>query len=53
VNVVTIDITITREADIFPSGNERHQIILTEDERFLGCIFFWQGAEPIQIDLPS
>jgi hypothetical protein len=41
------------EGDNGLSAHERHQLILTEDERFLGIIMCFQGADPIKIDLPS
>jgi predicted nuclease of predicted toxin-antitoxin system len=39
--------------DIRQFAYEEHQIIITEDEQFLGCALFYKGSEPKEIDLPK
>jgi hypothetical protein len=41
------------EGDIGQFAHEEHQLILTENDRFLGVIMCYQGGKPIEIDLPS
>ena len=48
--VVEVLVTVTREADIGLSAHERHQLILSEDEQFLGIAMVYGGSEPKQLD---
>ena len=48
--VVEVLVTVTREADIGLSGQERHQLILSPDEQFLGIAMVYGGSEPKQLD---
>ena len=48
--VVDILVTVTREADNGQSAHERHQLILSEDEQFLGVAMVYDGSQPKEID---
>jgi predicted nuclease of predicted toxin-antitoxin system len=43
----------TPEGDVRQFACEEHQIIITEDEQFLGCALFYKGSEPKEIPLSS
>ena len=47
--VVEVLVSVTREADIGLSAQERHQLILSEDEQFLGVAMVYDGS-PIEIE---
>ena len=52
-NVVTIDVNVSHEVDNGLSAQERHQIILSENERFLGLVICYEGSEPMTVTFPS
>lgn len=43
----------TPEGDVRLFACEEHQIIMTEDEQFLGVALFYKGSEPKEIPLSS
>ena len=47
---VTIEVEVSHEVDNGQSAQERHKLLLSDDERFLGLILLWQGSEPMKID---
>ena len=48
--VVDVIVSVTREADNGLSAHERHQLILSEDEQFLGVAMLYDGSQPKKID---
>ena len=44
--VVDVIVSVTREADNGLSAHERHQLILSEDEQFLGVAMVYDGSPP-------
>ena len=48
--VVEVLVTVTHGVDIGLSGQERHQLILSPDEQFLGIAMVYGGSEPKQLD---
>ena len=50
---VTIDVEVSHEVDNGLSAQERHKLLMSDDERFLGLILLWQGSEPMKIDSVS
>ena len=48
--VVDILVTVTHGVDNGLSGQERHQLILSEDEQFLGVAMLYDGSQPKKID---
>ena len=47
--VVEVVVSVSREADPGLSAHERHQLILSEDEKFLGVAMVYDGS-PTQIE---
>ena len=47
--VVDVLVSVTRGADIGLSAHERHQLILSEDEEFLGIAMIYDGS-PTEIE---
>ena len=43
----------TPEGDVRQFACEEHQIILDDNERFLGVALFYKGSEPKEIPLSS
>ena len=43
----------TPEGDIRQFACEEHQLILNEDEQFVGICMVYTGSEPLKIDLTS
>ena len=43
----------TPEGEVRQFACEEHQIIITENEEFLGCALFYKGSKPKEINLPS
>ena len=41
------------EGDVGRFAHEEHQLILSEDERYLGLMMFYKGSKPTEIDIPS
>ena len=50
--VVDILVSVSSEGDPGLSAHERHQLILSEDEEFLGIAMVYDGSQTKQ-DLPS
>ena len=48
--VVDILVIVTHGVDIGLSAQERHQLILSEDEQFLGVAMLYDGSQPKKID---
>lgn len=43
----------TPEGDVRQFACEEHQLILNEDEQFLGVCMLYDGTEPLKIDQSS
>ena len=41
------------EGDIRPFACEEHQLILNEEEQFVGICMVYTGSEPLKIDFTS
>ena len=48
--IVEVFVSVTPEGDNGRSAHERHQLILSDDEQFLGVAMFYDGSEPKSID---
>jgi hypothetical protein len=49
--VVDVIVSVSHGVDNGPSAQEGHQLILDDDEQFLGLAMIYSGS-PIKIDLP-
>ncbi len=50
---VEVVVTVTREADNGLSAQERHMLILSPDEQFLGVAMLYEGSPPADNILTS
>jgi hypothetical protein len=48
--LVEVVISVTPEGDDGQSAHERHQLILSDDEEFLGIAMMYDGSDPTPID---
>jgi hypothetical protein len=48
--IVDVVVSVTPEGDIGQSAHERHQLILSDDEEFLGIAMMYDGSDPTPID---
>ena len=44
--IVDVVVSVTPEGDIGQSAHERHQLILSDDEEFLGIAMMYDGVPP-------
>jgi F0F1-type ATP synthase alpha subunit len=52
--IITISgVDESSEGDIGLFAHEEHQLILNEDEQFVGICFVYTGSKPLQIDSNS
>jgi hypothetical protein len=48
--IVNVLVSVTREADNGQSAQEGHQLILSDDEQFLGIAMLYDGSTPKQVN---
>jgi hypothetical protein len=48
--LVEVLVSVTPEGDNGQSAHERHQLILSDDEEFLGIAMMYDGSETTPID---
>ena len=48
--LVEVFVSVTPEGDDGQSAHERHQLILSDDEEFLGIAMMYDGSETTPID---